>query len=139
MSSLTYSDDSDDEYEQGVCQGVSYERTCRLRDTIHETPVVPIHFNNPSDELFARLFVNESPDTCIPWKYYDMLLSALRDASFDPKEITFKNSGDMFSFVGRKRDEGWSAVESRSGDTSAFPQAVLEAVFDLIKDEMEEK
>jgi len=97
----------------------------------------PHDFANPSDNLFARLFVNNSPGACIPWKYCDLILSTFKDIRFNSREVTFKSCGDMFCRMGRYRDDTWSMVEARSVMDKTFPQVVLEGVFDVIKMEMQ--
>ncbi len=88
----------------------------------------PYDFANPSDNLFARLFVNNlnSPGACIPWKYCDLILSTFKDIRFNSRDVTFKSCGDMFCRMGRYRDDTWSMVEARSVMDKTFPQAVLE-------------
>ncbi len=119
---------------------------CPHFEDIWDAPGGPIQVdfaNNPSDALFARLFVNKSESEssgdsqCIPWKYCDLVLSVIRDPHFSSRDVTFKDCGDMFRCIGRRRQEGWSVVEARPKQNISFPQVVLEGVLDCIKTGME--
>jgi len=121
---------------ENVTSWETSQREQQQRDTVRDAPGGPIHFDNPSDDLFARLFVNDSPDACIPWKYCDLILSAFKDIRFNSREVTFKDCGDMFCRMGEVRDDAWSAIEARSVANTTIPRAVLEGVFDVIKVEM---
>lgn len=46
-------------YYDGYEEAQQEERARQQLETVHEWPVVPIDFGNPSDNLFARLFVND--------------------------------------------------------------------------------
>ncbi|KLO06762.1 hypothetical protein SCHPADRAFT_910074 [Schizopora paradoxa] len=111
------------------------------KDTLRETPGLggPIAFNNISDGLFARLFMNDSPEDCIPWQFCDLILSVINDPRFNSKDVTFKNGGDMFCSVGQLRGEAWSMVEARSKGMTTIPQVVLEGVFDVLREDMQRK
>lgn len=111
---------------------------CRHRDnTLREAPGGgPLDFDNISDSLVARLFINDSPDACIPWKYCELILSTINDIRFNSKDVTFKNGGDMFSRMGQHRSEAWSVVEARSKKTT-IPQVALEGVFNIMEMEMQ--
>lgn len=95
---------------------------------------VPLEFENHSDYLFARLFLNIDTAARIPWKFCDTILSTLRDPRFDNRSITFKDCGDMYCQIGQYRDRAWSLVESRPQDNAVFPQVILDGVFDVLED-----
>ncbi|KLO17889.1 hypothetical protein SCHPADRAFT_886696 [Schizopora paradoxa] len=105
----------------------------------------PASFENPSDTIFASLFLpalafpNDPPDydlESIPWQFCDRLLAVLRNPRFKPLEITFENCGEMFQRIGRRRKEKWSTVEARPNCNSHFPMVILDGVLECLKDEM---
>ncbi|KLO06761.1 hypothetical protein SCHPADRAFT_932879, partial [Schizopora paradoxa] len=103
-------------------------------------------FENPSDNIFARIFTKVKEDgssteeNCVPWKFCDIILSAIRDPRFNAKDVTFENCGEMLSRMASRRDEGWSKVAVRAHVTSSsgLPTVVLLGVLNMLKVEMQE-
>ncbi|KLO18361.1 hypothetical protein SCHPADRAFT_122324 [Schizopora paradoxa] len=99
-------------------------------DEIRQTK---IRFDNPSDAIFAQLFL-KTDGTGIPFALFDTILSAIRDPSFNPKEVTFKDCGDFCSYTTSSRDRdicrrGWAGG-------AGLPEVVLENVFEILGDEL---
>ncbi|KLO17881.1 hypothetical protein SCHPADRAFT_886690 [Schizopora paradoxa] len=89
-----------------------------LEDINFSKPGGPVRFDNPSDTIFASLFLpfsSESDEDClgsVPWQFCDRILAAIRSPQFDSKEVSFKNWVDMFSSVGNRRRDKWSTLEN---------------------------
>ncbi|KLO17873.1 hypothetical protein SCHPADRAFT_994033 [Schizopora paradoxa] len=118
-----------------------------------DEPGGPVYFENPSDTIFAGLFLpvltptasgyrsmnaldTDSENSSIPWQFCDRILSAIRDPQFNPKKISFRDCGDMFRAVGRRRHDKWLAVEARPTCNAAFPMAILDGVLDIFREEV---
>jgi len=99
-------------------QHISSERIEFLSSNLYE---------NPSNALFASLFLPlpsrfatpTDPDVVtIPWKFCS------------------EDCGHMFNSFALRRQNAWSAVDARPGDSATFPQVVLNCVLDFIKVEV---
>ncbi|KLO17888.1 hypothetical protein SCHPADRAFT_146021 [Schizopora paradoxa] len=117
----------------------------------------PVRFENQSDTIFASLFLpvsesendseNDSHYYCdclnynsesIPWQFCDRILRVIRNPQFNSKDVTFKDCGDMFGAIGRRRDHMWSLVEARPtcDSPSSLPLVILVGVLDYLKIEI---
>lgn len=116
---------------------------------IGNEPGGPVCFENPSDTIFARLFLPVSSSDInlstasflhepksIPWQFCDRILNIIRDPRFKPMEISFEDSGDMFRSIGQRRNKAWSVVEARPTCNSSFPLVILDGVLDFLKEDM---
>ncbi|KLO17886.1 hypothetical protein SCHPADRAFT_900255 [Schizopora paradoxa] len=116
---------------------IAAQSPLNLEDIKFDQPGGPVRFDNPSDTIFASLFLPASISKdgldSVPWEFCDRILSAIRSPQFNPKEVTFKNCGDMFRRVGNHRRDLWSAVEARSTCNASFPLPILDGIVDCLK------
>ncbi|KLO17829.1 hypothetical protein SCHPADRAFT_143911 [Schizopora paradoxa] len=99
------------------------------------------HFqcNNVSDALLARLLLTDGvEDTSL-----DLFISVINDPNFNPREVTFKRSGDILRLVAEQRQQDIDSLGNRSSQgminvTAGVPGVVLDGVIDVLKDEFED-
>lgn len=98
------------------------------------------HFrcNNASDALLARLLLSgEVEDTSL-----DLFLSVIKNPNFNPREVTFKRSGDILRLVAEQRQQHIDSVVNRSSQgmvnvTAGVPSVVLDGVINVLKSEFD--
>ncbi|KLO17875.1 hypothetical protein SCHPADRAFT_900246 [Schizopora paradoxa] len=115
---------------------ISEQHPFNPNDITFNQPGGPVRFDNPSDTIFASIFLPVSSyanEDGVPWQFCDRILSAIRRPQFNPKDITFKDCGDMFRCVGRRRHDMWSSIEARPTSDSSFPLVILDGVLEWIK------
>ncbi|KLO17885.1 hypothetical protein SCHPADRAFT_994041, partial [Schizopora paradoxa] len=119
---------------------IAAQNSLNLEDIEFDQPGGPVQFDNPSDTIFASLFLpvslNEDGLDSVPWQFCDRILYAIRSPQFDPKKVTFKNCGDMFCSIGSRRRDMWSAVEARPTCNASFPMVILDGIVDCLQAEM---
>ncbi|KLO17828.1 hypothetical protein SCHPADRAFT_993998 [Schizopora paradoxa] len=100
------------------------------------------HFqcNNTSDALLARLLLTDGVEDTI----LDLFLSVVNDPNFNPKDVTFKHSGDVHRLVGEQIKKNTDSLGNRSlqhgmiNVTAGLPSIVLDGVIDVLKGELED-
>lgn len=103
----------------------------KLNECFDDVRGIRTQFNNPSDALFAQLFLKIEG---APLSVFDSILSTIRNPSFNAKDITFKDCGDFCSYVTSSQNGavcrcGW---ESNVG----LPEVILDSVLDMLGDEL---
>ncbi|KLO17880.1 hypothetical protein SCHPADRAFT_994038 [Schizopora paradoxa] len=112
---------------------IAAQSPLNIEDIKLDEPGGPVRFENPSDTIFASLFLPEESSDSVPWQYCDRILSAIRSPQFNPKEVTFESSGDMFRRVGDRRRDRWAVMEARSTCSASFPLVILDCVLDRLQ------
>lgn len=99
-----------------------------------------IYFDNPSDALFARLFLKEDG---VPWTFFDTILETVRSPAFNPSQITLKDYGGVLAHIAETREKKLEAIVERrfrSGGVYAtsmgVPDVVRDALFEILREEL---
>jgi len=91
-----------------------------------------IRYATASDAILARLSLTER----VPPRMMDLVISAIRDPLFDPKELTSKRSADIYLQAMKSRMQDTTSLDRRSGyPPNIFPQDVLVNIIDILKAE----
>ncbi len=94
-----------------------------------------VRFENASDAILARLALGMGIDGPV----LTSVISAMRNPAFNPNEVTFKTSDDIYLQLAQIRQREEASVVDRSQGTQAnIPDVVVDEVIDMLKAELHE-
>ncbi|EJD04898.1 uncharacterized protein FOMMEDRAFT_18616 [Fomitiporia mediterranea MF3/22] len=96
-----------------------------------------IEFPTPSDAMIASLCLAHGVDL----KTMDAIFDVVRNTNFDPKELNFLGTEDVYLHAAKRRCRRAVYLTNRGfcsqATSGGFPQAILDGVTDVIGDEIE--
>lgn len=92
------------------------------------------HFKSVSDELFAQLSGLDDERGGIPDYYLNRVLSLLHNPNFNPAELSFQSSSDIYtSHRSHRHDKAVAAYKQGYPSDSTLPHLIFDLIIDLLR------